>query len=94
MLTAAVTLAMATSTARVAAAAAGSNAASSCDEAALDREYDLCVALLHTGKDTQTDENEKIQMNISSLITYIAPFCKHSKHWLLANRDVTNFRVN
>ena len=50
MLNAAVTLAMATSTAS-AAASGGTTGTSSCDEAALDHEYDNCVALLHTGKE-------------------------------------------
>ena len=57
MLTAAVTLAMATSTAS-AAASGGTTGTSSCDEAALDHEYDNCVALLHTGKDTN-ERNRK-----------------------------------
>ena len=70
MLTAAVTLAFATTTARSAAAAAGGT---SCDEAALDREYDNCVALLHTGKDTN-ERNRKDPHEFH--FTYIAPFCK------------------
>ena len=58
MLTAAVTLAMATSTAS-AAASGGTTGTSSCDEAALDHEYDNCVALLHTGKEGIPHERTK-----------------------------------
>ena len=76
MLTAAVTLAMMTTTPRAAAAAAASGkaATSSCDEAALDREYDNCVALLHTGKGGH-ERNRKDPHEFH--FTYIAPFCKH-----------------
>ena len=57
MLTAAVTLVMATTTTRAvrsgdntdAAAAAAAKTVHSCDEPALDRKYDNCVAMLHTG---------------------------------------------
>ena len=57
MLTAAVTLAMATSTASAAASGGTAVAAPSCDEAALDHEYDNCVALLHTGKEDTHERN-------------------------------------
>ena len=74
MLTAAVTFLMAT-TPRAAAAAApgGTAAASSCDEAALDREYDNCVALLHTGKENTNGRNRKDPNEFHS----VSPFCKH-----------------
>ena len=75
MLTAAVTLAIVTTTPRAAAAAApgGTAAAPSCHEAALDREYDNCVALLHTGKENTNGRNRKDPNEFHS----VSPFCKH-----------------
>ena len=57
MLTAAVTLVMATTTTRAVSSDDTDSAKTvhSCDEPALDRKYDNCVAMLHTGTETLND---------------------------------------